>query len=142
MATKKSPKKFPIVGELIPAQFLRIKTHRWLHKVCVACKLVGVNVGVALKSEVRRQKLRRAACLVLAGMQAPGVGFSKAMYQISLADDGAALAGRGVMADPEELPFMPLTTPANSRFGVAIRNAAARGYETRVWQVPAKGHIA
>lgn len=32
----------------------------------------------------------------------------------------------GVIADPDELPFMPMPTVENSRFGVAVRNAAGR----------------
>ncbi len=32
----------------------------------------------------------------------------------------------GVVADPVELPFMPMPTVANSRFGVAVRNAAGQ----------------
>lgn len=32
----------------------------------------------------------------------------------------------GVVADPQELPFMPMPTPANSRFGVTVRNAEGR----------------
>lgn len=32
----------------------------------------------------------------------------------------------GLVADPGELPFMPMPTVANSRFGVAVRNAAGR----------------
>lgn len=36
----------------------------------------------------------------------------------------------GVMADPSELPFMPMPTVANSRFGVAVRNAAGKAQPT------------
>lgn len=36
----------------------------------------------------------------------------------------------GVVADPNELPFMPMPTPANSRFGVAVRNAAGHAQPT------------
>jgi hypothetical protein len=32
----------------------------------------------------------------------------------------------GLVADPAELPFLPLPTVANSRFGVAVRNAVGR----------------
>ncbi len=36
----------------------------------------------------------------------------------------------GVVADPAELPFQPLPTVANSRFGVAVRNAEGRAQPT------------
>ncbi|XHR27150.1 MAG: hypothetical protein ACFUZC_14485 [Chthoniobacteraceae bacterium] len=36
----------------------------------------------------------------------------------------------GVVADPVELPFMPMPTVANSRFGVAVRNAQGEAQST------------
>jgi hypothetical protein len=36
----------------------------------------------------------------------------------------------GLIADPSELPFMPMPTVANSRFGVAVRNAEGRAQST------------
>ena len=36
----------------------------------------------------------------------------------------------GVLADPEELPFQPMPKLANSRFGVAVRNAAGEAQPT------------
>ena len=42
----------------------------------------------------------------------------------TLAAKGGAVWG--VAAEPLELPFMPMPTPANSTFGVAVRNAAGQ----------------
>jgi hypothetical protein len=42
----------------------------------------------------------------------------------------------GVLADPAELSFMPMPTPANSRFGVAVRNAAGKAQPTLFAPIP------
>ena len=46
----------------------------------------------------------------------------------TLVANGGAVCG--VVADPSELPFMPMPTVANSRFGVAVRNAEGKAQST------------
>lgn len=56
----------------------------------------------------------------------PGASFLTLAYQCTLPATMVRLKGQcaALVADPEELPFDPLPLMENSRFGVAVRNAA------------------
>lgn len=64
--------------------------------------------------------------LVWQGRRFPATSYLTAAYHCPIPSTLVTRAGRtvGVVAHPEEFPFMPLPLFENSRFGVAVRNAS------------------